>query len=150
VSAEQPSEGTACLKVADEYACQDKIAVQGGKRYRLSLTVRCDSAPEGSVYAQISFRGTGVSEGWAGPALVDLGPRNEKAVFVTGGDHGWRRMDCVLAAPPAADQLLVYLRKRSGTPGAAYYDDVRLAPTDDPATTGGGAAPRSAGRHVAR
>ena len=56
VSAEQPSEGTACLKVADEYACQDKIAVQGGKRYRLSLTVRCDSAPEGSVYAQISFR----------------------------------------------------------------------------------------------
>lgn len=130
------TEGAKSLKVTGDFACQDKRPVEEGKRYRISMKIRSEDAPEGSGYVQISFRGDGVGAGWTGPARVDLG-RAEPALFVTGGNHDWKEFSAVVEAPPLADQILVYLRKKSGTGGAVYYDEVSMLPTSEPVTTAG-------------
>jgi hypothetical protein len=122
--------GARTLRVDSGFACQDKRPVVGGSRYKISMRVRSDGAPEGSVYVQCSYRGTGVGQGWHGPASAN----GEAALLVTGGTHDWKACSVVVQAPEGADQILLYLRKQSGTDGAGYFDDVVVVPTDEPLT----------------
>ena len=129
------AQGQAALKLTGGYTAQDKRPVVAGQRYRVSMQIRTDAAPEGSVFVQLSYRGQGVGPDWRGPARVKLADHSEPALFVTGGSHGWQRFSVVIQAPPGADQLLLYLRKQDKSAGTAYYDDVDITPTSDPVTT---------------
>ena len=129
------AEGRAALRLDSGFAAQDKRPVTGGQRYRVRLRIRSEAAPAGSVYVQLSYRGGGLAPAWYGPARVEFGSRSEPALFVTGGDHDWRDFSVVVQAPAGADQLLLYLRKRDKTAGAAYFDVVEVTPTEAPATT---------------
>lgn len=135
VVADNPASGSASLKVTRDFVCQDKITVVGGRTYAITMKVRSEDAPEGSGYVQISHRGGSITGGWFGPATVDLGARRERALFTTGGTHDWKEITRVVEVPPGADQMLIYLRKIDGTPGAVYFDDIRLMPTKEAATT---------------
>ena len=46
-----------------------------------------------------------------------------------------QRFSTVIQTPPGARELLLYLRKKDGTPGAAYFDAVEVSLTDEPAVT---------------
>ena len=122
--------GGKCLKVVSDYVCQDKIPAQGGKRYKISMKIKSQDAPDNSVYVQLSYRGSGVDAGWRGP----LKWRTEAAIFVTGGTHDWQDFSLVVEAPANADQMLIYLRKESGSAGAAFYDAVSVVETTEGAT----------------
>jgi hypothetical protein len=136
---EGAADRVAALRIGGGYVCQDKRVVQGGKRYLVSLRVRCEGAPEGSVYVQASYRGKGVDAGWRGPADAN----GEAALLVTGGSHDWKDFSVVVEAPAGADQFLLYLRKAGGSAGNAWYDAVSVTATDAPATAGsiGGGKP---------
>lgn len=127
--------GRSMLRITGGYAAQDHIAVVGERRYRLSMSVRSQDAPEGSVFVQVSFRGEGVDPGWRGPLPVALGGGNEPAVVVTGGTRDWTTVSVVIEAPKGADQFLLYLRKKGNTPGYAEYTAITLEETTDPADT---------------
>jgi hypothetical protein len=129
------AQGQAALQLAAGYAAQDKRPVEAGKHYRVSMQIRSDAAPEGSVFVQLSYRGNGVDPGWRGPSRVKLPGGAEPALFVTGGSHGWQRFSLVVEAPTGADQQLLYLRKQVKSAGVAYYDDIEVTPTSDPVTT---------------
>jgi len=135
VVAEKPAEGMNCLKITGDFACQDNRPVRGGRRYLVSMKIRSEDAPDGSVYVQLSFRGEGVNAGWVGPASALVGGRTEKALFTTGGTQDWKEFSTVVEAPPGADQALIYLRKVAGSAGAGYYDDVKMEATEAAATT---------------
>jgi hypothetical protein len=134
VVADMPAEGANCLKITGSYVCQDKRPVEGGKNYRVSMKIRSEGAPEGSVYVQLSYRGGGLAPGWYGPANASVEGRTEKALFTTGGTQPWKEYSTVVTAPDGADQALLYLRKVPGSAGAAYFDDVRIEATEEPAT----------------
>ena len=134
---DNPAEGTRALKVTSDFVCQDKRAVAGGKRYKLSMKIRSDAASEGSVYVQLSFRGTGVNAGWYGPATATISGKTERALYVTGGTHGWKEFSAVVETPAQADQMLLYLRKIDGSAGAAFFDSIKMEPTTEVATTAG-------------
>lgn len=138
VVTEMPVGGLQCLKVASSFFCQDGRPVEEGKRYKITMKIRSENAPEGSVYVQLSYRGASIKGGWFGPNVVNVDKRTEKALFVTGGTHGWEEYSCVVQAPPTAEQMLLYLRKKDGTDGAAYFDDVSMLPTEEPETTAAG------------
>lgn len=129
------AEGNASMRVTGGFVAQDKRTIKGGSRYRISMRIRGENAPAGSVFVQLSYRGEGVDQGWVGPARVALGGRTEPALFVTGETSTWRPHSVVVAAPEGASELLLYLRKVSGTNGAAYFDAVRVEPTTDPVDT---------------
>ncbi len=129
------AEGNASMRVTGGFVAQDKRTIKGGSRYRISMRIRGENAPAGSVFVQLSYRGEGVDQGWAGPARVALGGRTEPALFVTGETSTWRSHSVVVAAPEGASELLLYLRKVSGTNGAAYFDAVRVEPTTDSVDT---------------
>lgn len=129
------AEGRAALKLTSGFAAQDKRPVVGGQRYRVRLRIRSEAAPAASVYVQLSYRGGDLAPAWYGPARIRLGGRSEAALFVTGGDHDWQDFSVVVEAPAGADQLLLYLRKRDKTPGAAYFDAIEVSPTEAPADT---------------
>lgn len=135
VVADNPASGSGSLKVVDDFICQDKIPVVGGQRYEISMKVRSEEAAEGSVYVQISYRGGAITGGWFGPDSADVGGHREHALLVTGGTHGWLEFTRVIEPPVGADQMLMYLRKRNDTPGAGYFDDIRMKPTESAATT---------------
>lgn len=135
VTRDHAAEGRAALRLGAGFAAQDKRPVVGGQRYRIRLRIRSEAAPAASVYVQLSYRGGGLGPAWHGPARIELGGRSEPALFVTGGDHDWQDFSVVVQAPAAADQLLLYLRKRDKTAGAAYFDAVEVAPTEAPADT---------------
>lgn len=135
IVAEAPVEGKFCLKLTGGYVLQERVPVEGRKHYRVSTKVKSANAPEGSVFVQFSYRGPGVSPAWNGPVRVSYANRTEPAVFVTGGSFRWKEFTAVVATPNKADHLLIYLRKIDGTEGAAYYDDVKVEPTDEPVTS---------------
>lgn len=127
-----PAERKACLKIGAGYVFQ-QATIEGGRRYRFSMKIRCEQAPEWSAFVQFSYEGTGL-KGWKGPVRVQYPRRTEPALFVTGGTHGWKPFEAVIETPAAARKVTLYLRKMDGD-GAAYYDDVAAAETDLPATT---------------
>jgi hypothetical protein len=135
VVTDNAAQGQAALQLASGFAAQDKRPVEGGKRYRVSMQIRSDNAPDGSIFVQLSYRGDGVGAGWRGPRRVKLPSSSEPALFVTGGSHGWQQFSVVVEAPPGADQMLLYLRKQDKSAGVAYYDDVAVTPSSDPVTT---------------
>ncbi len=123
------------LCVQSGFACQDNINVEGGKRYKLSLRMKCEGLPEDGAYVQVSYRGDGVDGGWRGPRTVKLPWGGERAVAVDGGTKDWTTYSCVLAPPDGAEQMLVYLRKRPKVEGTVWYDDVTLSETQEAETT---------------
>ncbi|MBN8526939.1 MAG: hypothetical protein J0M02_16520, partial [Planctomycetes bacterium] len=133
VVAGQGADGGAALRVDAGFVCQDKRPVEGRRNYRISMRVRCDGCDDKAVAVQTSYRKADKPLGsWAGP----LRWGGEAAVVVDGGTHGWKEVSIVVQAPPTADQILVYLRKKKGA-GSAWYDDVRIEPTDEKAFTVG-------------
>ncbi|OGV39178.1 MAG: hypothetical protein A2X48_01600 [Lentisphaerae bacterium GWF2_49_21] len=134
IPAEGSAEGKNCMKVTGGFACQDKMPVEEGKKYQISMKIKSEDAPERSVFVQISYRGEGCSPEWRGPERI----KNEVALFVTGGKHDWKTFSAVVKAPNGADQLLVYLRKLPKTDGVAYYDDLKVEETDKEVTTAAG------------
>jgi hypothetical protein len=131
----QSASGKSALRIDGGYAVQEKIHVSGGKRYRLTLSMRSIDAPKQSVYVQISFRGQGVNPGWYGPLDIDVGGNMESAVFVSGDTRDWEQLSSVIEAPAGGAEILIYLRKRESTAGVALFDAVSLTETDEPATT---------------
>lgn len=129
-------EGVKALKLTSDWVCQDKIAIAAkeGRRYRVSMKIRCDGASEDSVNAQLSFRGPNVAIGWFGPARTGA-KGGEPALYRTGGTHEWKTFSVVVEPPRGADQILIYLRRTNGATGDAYFDDVHVESTDAPATT---------------
>jgi len=132
---EGAAEGHQALRISGGYAAQDKRPVEGGKHYRVSMQIRSNGAADNSIFAQLSFRGAGVDGGWRGPEQVNTGATSEPALFVTGGTHGWKSYSVVVGAPPGANEVLLYLRKKAGTPGTADFDAVKISQTDDPVMT---------------
>ncbi|MBO3762225.1 DUF4838 domain-containing protein [Ciceribacter sp. L1K22] len=127
---------------------QERIAVTGGRNYRLSMDIRGEATDPGTIYVQMSFRGSGVSADWRGPSVVTLdgrsdgncaaapAPRTERAALVAGGGPAeWRTRDVVFTAPANSDQMILYLRKAPCSPGAAAFTGVSVRPTDAPATS---------------
>jgi len=132
---DETAEGQVALKLPEGFVAQDKRPVQGGKHYRLTMKIRSDAAPAGSVFVQLSYRGDGVNPGWRGQERVSLATGVEPAVFVTGGDHGWTQFSVVVEAPPGAKEAVLYLRKKEKSPGSAYYDAVEMTPTTEAVLT---------------
>ncbi|MCD4660139.1 MULTISPECIES: DUF4838 domain-containing protein [unclassified Agrobacterium] len=140
--------GREAVLIPSGMVVQEKISVSGGRNYRLSMDIRSEATQPGTVYAQMSFRGAGVTDEWQGPAKVTLDgrengkctadkvPRTEKAAFVTGGDTAkWQSHAIVFTAPPEADQMVLYLRKAPCTPGAAAFTGISMTQTEEPATS---------------
>ncbi len=126
----------AALGVTSGFAAQDKIKVEGGKRYRLSLKMRSTGAPQSVAFVQASFRGTNVDPGWRGAQTIQQTWGAEPAVAVDDGNgNTWHAVSVVLEAPAGADQMILYLRKKDGQPGTALFAKVDLEPTSEPATT---------------
>ncbi|WP_341677879.1 DUF4838 domain-containing protein [Niveibacterium sp. SC-1] len=129
------AEGSSALRVSGGYTVQDRMAVTGGQRYRISLKVKAEDAPDDSVFVQLSYRGAaGLPTQWWGVGRVDFGTKTEPALLVT-GNGPWRSYSLVVEAPALANQMLLYLRKKDGTAGAAYYDSVDVSPTSDAVTS---------------
>lgn len=122
--------GKSALKIESGFACQDKRPVSGGQRYRVSMRVRSDGAPEGAVFVQSSYRGPGVEPTWYGPTNAN----GEPALLATGGTHEWKEFAVVVEAPSGAEEILLYLRKAEGTAGVAFYDEVIVEATAEPVT----------------
>jgi hypothetical protein len=118
-------------EVTGGFIVQEKIAVVGGKRYRLSMKIAAKDAPDNSIFVQISARGAGVNPGWFGPATIITQGHPEAAGIITGGTHGWVSFSTVFEAPKGADQLLIYLRKEYNSAGRAFFSDVTLVETKD-------------------
>lgn len=125
------------MRVESGFACQDKIPVEGGKRYRLAMKIKTENTPDDGAFVQISYRGPGVAEHWRGAHSIKLPRASERAAFVTGGSHDWREFSTVIAPPDTAETMLIYLRKKQDAAGVAFYDDVTLVETNDPETTAG-------------
>lgn len=123
--------GSAALRVDDGYACQDKRPVTGGKNYRISMQIKSEGAQEGSAFVQLSYRGQGMKPTWFGPLKAGTG---DAALFVAGGTQAWKEFSDLVTAPPAATEILIYLRKQGGA-GAAFYDNVKIEPTDEKVPT---------------
>lgn len=147
--ARQTLDGRPAVVIASGYVAQQNIAVEGGKSYRLSLGVQSLDTPAEALFVQVSFRGGNLQPQWFGPLDAGMGPsgqaacgttepseRTEKAAFVFGGDNpSWQERTVVIKAPAEADQAIIYLRKKPGTPGRAAYTDISLVETDEAATT---------------
>lgn len=129
------AEGHAAIKLSGGFLAQDKRPIQGDKRYRVSMKIRSDEAPEGSIFVQLSYRGKGIDIGWHGLNRVMLEAHAEPALFVTGGNHGWKFFSVVIETPHEANELLLYLRKKAKSSGAAYYDAIEVMPSDDAVST---------------
>ncbi|MGH8618836.1 MAG: DUF4838 domain-containing protein [Burkholderiales bacterium] len=129
---EGAAEGQAALRLTEGYVAQDKRPIEGGKRYRITMQIRSDAAPDGAVFVQLSYRGPAVEPGWRGPVRVAFSAGTEPALFVTGGTHEWKPFSVVVEAPANANEILIYLRKKSATAGTAYYDADAVTPTDEP------------------
>jgi hypothetical protein len=114
------------LRLEGGFACQDKVAIEPGKTYRISLRIKPEGAEDGSVFVQLSFRGEDLPIRWYGDEKVSLGDREEPALIVTGGTKDWKEFTAEYEAPQNATQLLLYLRKIPGTKGSASYDDVSV------------------------
>ncbi|WP_078119563.1 DUF4838 domain-containing protein [Thiosocius teredinicola] len=127
--------GNHALELDSGFVAQDRRPVQAGQNYRISLAVKSVGAPNDSVFVQLSFRGNGVSPGWFGPERIKLKRRTERALLVTGGDSDWRQYSTVVTAPHGANELLLYLRKKKGTPGLAYFDAIETVATTEAAAT---------------
>lgn len=129
------AEGGTAIKISAGFLAQDKRPVQGGRRYRVSMKIRSDAAPEESIFVQLSYRGKNVAIGWHGLNRVILETGAEPALFITGKNHGWKSFSVVIETPYDANELLLYLRKKEKSSGAAYYDAVEVIPTDEPLST---------------
>jgi len=124
------------LELAGGFVAQDRIAVQGGLRYRIQMRLRTVDAPAGSTFVQVSFRGPNVDAGWRGIERMAQPWGHEAAVIVDREASGsWTSYDVVVQAPPQANQILLYLRKAKGTAGVAQFARVTLTATDEPVTT---------------
>jgi hypothetical protein len=129
------NDGQSALKLTQGFVCQDKLPIEGGKRYRVNMKIRAEAASDSSIFVQISYRGAGVDPGWRGPESVPLPGGTEPALFVTGGTHDWRLFSAIVEAPPNANEFLIYLRKSDNTPGDALYSEVAATITADAVTT---------------
>ncbi|WP_160312475.1 DUF4838 domain-containing protein [Caballeronia mineralivorans] len=124
------------LEVQSGYAAQDKIVIQAGRRYRISLNIRSIDAPAKTAFVQISFRGPGVDPGWRGIESVQQPWGTEPALVVNNGiDNEWHSSSVVVQAPEGANQMILYLRKAKGQSGAARFSRISVTATDDPVTT---------------
>jgi len=135
VVSENPADGANCFKLTGGFLLQEKMPVEGGKRYKVTMKIRGEDAPEGSVYVQLSYRGEGVGPDWVGPDVVKVAGRTEKTLFTAGALTDWQEFSAVIQPPATANELVLYLRKAAGTPGAAYFDDIKIEPTDEKVTT---------------
>ncbi|GLQ53657.1 DUF4838 domain-containing protein [Devosia nitrariae] len=145
----QQVEGRQAVLVPSGMVVQEHIPVTGGHNYRITMDIRSEATRSGTVYVQMSFRGSGVSEEWRGPSLVAVDKRStsecgqppgatreEKAVLVTGGGAPeWRTHSLVFTAPNGASEMVLYLRKGNCSPGVAAYTNVSISPSDEPATS---------------
>ncbi|MFM0609627.1 DUF4838 domain-containing protein [Paraburkholderia sediminicola] len=133
-----PDESGSALKISDGFAAQDRIAVEGGKHYRVQLSIRVVNAPADSAFVQISFRGGDVDKRWRGNDRVVQKWGPEAALLVARGqDSVLTTYSAVFAAPSQANQLLIYLRKKPGTSGVVEFSKVSVAPTEAPETGAG-------------
>jgi hypothetical protein len=128
-------DGRSSIRIENGYICQDKVPVEGGKRYRVSMKIDAESASQGSIFVQISYRGPAVDPAWRGPLTVRLAERTEPALFVTGGTHRWQLFSAVVEAPLGASQFLIYLRKADRTPGFALFSDIAVVETQESVST---------------
>lgn len=126
VVSENPAEGGNCLELTAGFVCQDKRKVEGGGSYKVSLRIRSNDAPEGSVYVQLSYRGNGLQPAWYGPDALDVGGHNEKVLFIAGGSKDWKEYSITVDAPTEATEMLIYLRRLPGSSGSAFFDDVKI------------------------
>lgn len=145
----QQVDGRQAVLVPSGMVVQEHISVAGGRNYRITMDIRSEATRPGTVYVQMSFRGSGVSEEWRGPSLVAIDKRSasecgqppgatreEKAVLVTGGGAAeWRTHSVVFTAPNGANEMVLYLRKGNCSPGVVAYTSVSLSETDEPATS---------------
>lgn len=126
----------AALAVTSGFAAQDKVLVEGGKRYRISLQMRSTGSSSSVAFVQASFRGTNVDPGWRGPQTIQQTWGAEPAVAVdTSTGATWRSVSVVMDAPAGANQMILYLRKKEGQPGTALFAKVDLEPTTESVTT---------------
>ena len=123
------------MRVESGFACQDKIPIEGGKRYRFAVKIKTENTSEDGAFVQLSYRGSGVSEGWRGANVIKQTWGSERAAFITGGDSDWQEFSCVIAPPEGSETALIYLRKKSGASGVAWFDDITLTETNEPETT---------------
>jgi hypothetical protein len=124
------------LEIASGFAAQDKIPVEGGQRYRISLRIRSIGAPARSAFVQFSFRGPGVDDGWRGVERIGQPWGIEPALLASSGPDGvWRTFDIVVQAPAGATQMVLYLRKLKGTSGVARFSRVSATSTGDAVTS---------------
>jgi hypothetical protein len=117
--------GQACLALENDHVLQERIAVEGGKKYRISMKIRAEGTAENSIFVQMNFAGAG----WSGPIRMPFGDHTESALFVTGGTFSWRDASVVISAPAGVESLVLYLRHQGQ--GVVYYDDLKIAVTDD-------------------
>jgi hypothetical protein len=130
-----PAESGSALKISDGFAAQDRISIEGGRHYRVQLSIRVVNAPADSAFVQISFRGDNVDKRWRGNDRVVQKWGPEAALLVARGREGvLTTYSAVLAAPSQANQLLIYLRKKPGTSGVVEFSNVSITPTEDPET----------------
>lgn len=127
--------GKVGIEVTSGFVAQDKISASGARRYKLSVSILSDDAPQDSIFVQMSARGPGVDPGWIGSQAVSTEGRTEPAVILTGGKHSWKTFTSTIETPKGTDQLLIYLRKVPGTPGKALFADIELRPTNEAPTS---------------
>lgn len=124
-------DGASAAELTGGFVVQEKIPVQGRKRYRLTVKILSEDAPEQSAFVQLSMRGEATDNGWFGPLMIKTEGRQEPAAIISGGSHPWRDFSVVFETTAGATQLLVYLRKVPNTSGKAYFTDVRLEATEE-------------------
>ncbi len=130
------------IEGSDETALFQKIAVQGGQRYRLLGWGRADgalpkvAAPVDSI---IEFYGDGQRIWYSEPV------RN---VPYAADAKGWLRVQSAFDVPPGADTAVVKLRKLAS--GAMFWDDLALDLVRDGAPDGGVVADDFDGRRLSR
>jgi Domain of unknown function (DUF4838)/Glycosyl hydrolase family 67 N-terminus len=124
---------SACLK--EGYLAHDKIAVEQGRHYSLSLQTTASDAPFDSAFVQISFRGHGVAPVWRGPIIAETGAGAEPVAMVDGGSHGWVLRSTVFETPAGADEAVVYVRRKPGSTGVVCFASVQLAQTNAPVSS---------------
>jgi hypothetical protein len=130
-----PAESGSALKISDGFAAQDRIAIEGGKRYRVQLSIRVVDASADSAFVQISFRGGDVDKRWRGNDRVVQKWGPEAALLVARGREGvLTTYSVVFSAPSQANQLLIYLRKKPGASGVVEFSNVSITPTEEPET----------------
>ncbi|WP_434114438.1 DUF4838 domain-containing protein [Paraburkholderia caffeinilytica] len=130
-----PTESGSALKISDGFAVRDRITIEGGKRYRVQLSIRVVNAPADSAFVQISFRGGDVDKRWRGNDRVVQKWGPEAALLVARGrEDVLTTYSAVFSAPPQANQLLIYLRKKPGTSGVVEFSNVSIKLTEEPET----------------